>query len=191
MSRLRHLSVLLVAVVAVVAVATPASAGRQTTTDAARDVYRAPAGGGVPTLAPDNRTHDIVRAGTVHRGPRVTLWLQVRRLARTDYIASWHVRTPGETWSVHYDREEGPAITSLFHGSAEVLDCDGLLGRAVPRKERVVVTVPRACIGRPAWIRFGAWMRHETPTVNVIDDARIDAGFNANQPRLGPRVRHN
>lgn len=132
-----------------------------------------------------------MRAGTVHRGPRVTLWLQVRRLARTDYIASWHVRTPGETWSVHYDREEGPAYTSLFHGSDEVLDCDGLRGRALLRRERVVVTVPRACIGRPDWIRFGAWMRHETPTVNVIDDARLTAGFLLSGPKLGPRVRHN
>jgi len=199
MSQVRRIRALLVAVVALVAlvapvavvvVATPAHADRQTTTDAARDVYRVPAGG-VPTLARDNRTHDIVRAGAVHDGPVLTLWLQVRRLARGAYIASWHLRAPGQTWSVHFDREDGPAYTSLFHGPAEVLDCDGLRGRALARRERVVVTVPRRCIGRPDWIRFGAWMRHETPTVHLIDDARIPAGFRAEAPRLGPRVPHN
>ena len=172
-------------------VAAPAHAGRQTTTDAARDVYRIPAGG-TPALQRDNRKHDIVRAGAIHRGRTVTLSLQVRRLARTGYIASWYVRTPDETWWLHYDRQVGPAYTSLFHANGpEVLDCEGLRGRALPRSERVVVTVPRGCIGRPAWIRFGASMGLETETAHFLDDARIDAGFNSNRCRLGPRVPHN
>lgn len=189
--RLRSCSFVVLLLTALVLVATPAHAGRQTTRDAARDVYRIPAGG-TPALAPDNRKHDIVRAGAVHRGRTVTLSLQVRRLARGGYTASWYVRTPHETWWLHHDRQDGARYTSLFHANGpEVLDCDGLRGRALPRQERVVVTVPRACIGRPRWIRFGASMGLETDTHHFLDDARIDAGFFSHKCRLGPRVRHN
>lgn len=169
----------------------PAHDDRQTTTDAARDVYRVPAGG-TPRLDRDDRAHDIVKAGAVHNGPTVTLWLEVRRLARTNDVASWYVRTPEATWWLHHDRRDGARYTSLFHaGGPEVLDCDGLRGRAYPRTERVVVRVPRVCIGRPAWIRFGASMGRETDSHHLIDDARIDAGFFSNRCRLGPRLRHN
>lgn len=189
--RVRLCVVLTGLLAALLLTAAPVQAGSQTTTDAARDVFRIPAGG-VPAQVRTNRTHDIVRAGTVHRGPTVTLWLEVRRLAPTGYIASWFVRTPTETWWLHHDRQAGPAYTSLFHaGGSEVLDCEGLRGRALPRRERVVVTVPRACIDRPAWIRFGASMGRETETHHLLDDARIDAGFFANRCRLGPRVPHN
>lgn len=168
----------------------PAHAGRQTTTDAAHDVYRVPVGG-TPRLDRDDRAHDIVRAGAVHNGPTLQLWLQVRRLGRGAYVATWDVRTPTSRWVLHYDRRVTPAYTSLFHGLSEVLDCDGLRGRTLPRRDRVVVTVPRACIGRPQWIRFGASMGRETKTYHLIDDARIDAGFYSNRCQLGPRLRHN
>ena len=72
----------------------------------------------------------------------------------------------------------GRLSASLFHANGpEVLDCDGLRGKTLPRRERVVVTVPRACIGNPRWIRFGASMGRETNTHHFLDDARIDAGF--------------
>jgi hypothetical protein len=191
MSQLRLLVAVAIAAVVVAVAPAPAHAGRQTTTDATRDVYRIPAGG-TPQLQRDNRKHDIVRAGTVHRGTTVTLWLDVRRLARSGYIASFYVRTPDETWWLHYDRQSGPAYTSLFHASGpEVLDCGGLRGKALPRRERVVITVPRACIDRPRWIRFGASMGLETETAHFLDDARIDAGFFSNKCRLGPRVHRN
>ena len=176
---------------ALVLVAAPAQAGQQTTSDPARDVYRIPAGG-TPALAPDNRNHDIVRAGTVHRGRTLKLWLQVRRLPAAGYVATWDVKTPNRRWALHHDTRAGTVYTSLFHfHGPEVLDCNGLRGRALPRQERVVVTVPRACIGNPRWIRFGASMGRETKQVHFIDDARIDAGFFSNKCRLGPRVRHN
>ncbi|MDZ5619225.1 hypothetical protein SFC88_00215 [Nocardioides sp. HM23] len=188
---MRPLTALLAALLTAVLTAAPADAGRQTTTDAARDVYRVPASG-TPALAPANRNHDIVRAGTVHRGRTLTLWLKVRSLPRTGYVATWDVKTPNHRWALHHDRRAGTVYTSLFlfHGP-EVLDCSGLRGKALPRQERVVVTVPRACIGRPRWIRFGASMGRETEQVHFIDDARIDAGFRSDRCRLGPRVRHN
>ncbi len=189
--RLRSAAVLVGLLTALVVAPAPAHAERQDTTDAARDVYRIPAGG-TPALAPDNRNHDIVRAGTVHRGRTLRLWLEVRRLPRAGYVATWDVKTPNHRWALHHDRRAGATYTSLFHfHGPEVLDCSGLRGRALPRQERVVVTVPRACIGRPRWIRFGASMGRETEQVHFIDDARIDAGFRSDRCRLGPRVRHN
>jgi hypothetical protein len=195
MAHLRHLAALTLALaVAMVLTAAPAHAGQQATTDATHDVYHIPgdAQGGQLHLQRDDKAHDIVRAGTVYRGRTLTLWVQVRRLARTDYIANWEVKTPHARWAVHYDREVGPAYTSLFHfGGPEVLDCQGLRGKALPRRERVVVTVPRACIGSPRWIRFGASVGHQAPHAFYLDDARIDAGFDSSHAKLGPRVRHN
>jgi hypothetical protein len=188
--RNRSCSVVALLLVALVLVAAPAEAGRQTARDAAHDVYRIPAGG-TPVLAPDNRFHDIVRAGTVHRGRTLKLWLEVRRLADGGYVATWDVKTPSTRWALHHDTRAGTVYTSLFHGQQEVLDCGGLRGRALPRQDRVQVTVPRACIGRPRWIRFGASMGLETKNAHYLDDARIDAGFFSNKCRLGPRVRHN
>ena len=188
--RLHSSAVLVGLLAASLLVAAPAQAGRQTTRDATHDVYRIPAGG-TPTLAPDNRNHDIVRAGTVHRGRTLELWLEVRRLPRAGYVATWDVKTPNHRWALHHDTRGGTVYTSLFHfHGPEVLDCGGLRGRALPRQDRVQVIVPRACIGRPRWIRFGASMGRETDQVHFIDDARIDAGFFSNRCRLGPRVRH-
>jgi hypothetical protein len=188
--RLRSCAVIAALLTAIVLVSPPAEAGRQTTRDAAHDVYRIPAGG-TPALAPDNRNHDIVRAGTVHRGRTLRLWLEVRRLPDAGYVATWDVKTPNRRWVLHRDTRGGTVYTSLFHfHGPEVLDCDGLRSRALPRQERVQVTVPRACIGRPRWIRFGASMGRETEQVHFIDDARIDAGFFSGRCRLGPRVRH-
>ncbi len=176
---------------AFVLTAAPADADRQNTTDAARDVYRVPAGG-TPALAPDNRDHDILRAGTVHRGRTLRLWLEVRRLPRAGYVATWDVKTPTHRWVMHHDRRARTSYTSLFHfHGSEVLDCGGIHGRALPRQERVEVRVRRSCIGRPRWIRFGASMGRDTEQVHFIDDARIDAGFFSNRCRLGPRVPHN
>ncbi len=192
MSHLRYLTVL--ALVAGLALTTaPAHAGRQTTTDAAHDVFRATAGG-QPHLQRDNKVHDIVRAGAGYRGRTLTLWLEVRRLAPADYIATWDVKTPHARWTLHRDRLFGANYTSLFHfHGGEVFDCDGLRSRAVPRRDRVVLTVPRACIGSPRWIRFGASMgrENETGSYHLIDDARLDAGFFSNKCKLGPQVRHN
>jgi hypothetical protein len=171
--------------------ATPAQAGQQTTKDVAHDVFKVVLPSGNSRVVPKDKVHDVIRAGAVHRGARLTLWLEVRRLAGGDSIAHFDVKTSGDRWQLYYDTRVSPAYTSLFHGLVEVLDCDGLRGRKLPRKDRVEVSVPRSCIGNPSWVRFGATMGRETNTVVLIDDARLDAGFYANGCKLGPRLRHN
>lgn len=197
MRSIRSAAAALTALVAVLAVAptvglaAPAYAGKQTTRDAVRDVYKIPAGG-FPVLARSNRKHDIVRAGTVHRGRTVKLWLEVRSLPKAGYVATWDVKTPNARWVLHHDTRAGQVYTSLFRfAGPEVLSCSGLRGKASRKKDRVQVVVPRSRIGRPRWIRFGASMGRETEQLHFIDDARIDAGFFANQCKLGPKVRHN
>lgn len=189
MRHLRHVAVVVLLTALALAVRTTSYADSQTTKDATRDVYKQ-GSDGIPRLDPTNRKHDIVRAGAVYRGTVLKLWVEVRRLGSTAYIANWDVKTPDDRWALHYDKREGPAYTSLFHGFSEVLDCGGLRGRALPRQDRVVVTVPRACIERPRWIRFGSSFGHDTDSVIYIDDARIDAGYFTNRARLGPRLRH-
>ena len=192
MSHLRRLAaMILAALVAVALAAAPAAAGKQTTKDQSRDVYKVPFGAGAPHLVRTDRTHDITRAGATYNGPRLVVWLQVRRLAGADYVAHFDVRTPGDRWQLYYDTNFTPAYTSLFHGLQEVLDCGGLNGKKVPRQDRIVISVPRACIGSPRWIRFGAVMYHENNTYAWIDDARLDAGFYSNKCQPGPRLRHN
>lgn len=169
----------------------PAAAESQSHADASKDVLRVRLADGQVTRLRSDRAHDIVRSRAVHRGSVLRLSVEVRRLARTDYIASWYVRTPEHTWWMHYDKEQGAPYTSLFHaGGPEVLDCDGLRGSASRRADRVTVRVPRSCIGNPRWIRFGSSVGHETNDHVVLDDGRLDAGILATKCRLGPRVQH-
>jgi hypothetical protein len=187
----RFVTVLTCAVLLLAGASAAAAAETQTRADATKDVLRVRFADGQVTHLRADRAHDVVRARAVHRGNALRLVVEVRRLARHDYIASWYVRTPKRTWWVHYDKEQGAPYTSLFHaGGPEVLDCDGLRGTSSRRSDRVTVRVPRSCIGNPRWIRFGSSVGHETNDHVVLDDGGLDAGFYANKCRLGPRVRH-
>ena len=187
----RFVGVLACAVLLLAAGSPAAVAQTQTRTDATKDVLKVRLADGHVTHLRSDRAHDVVRARAVHRGKTLRLSVEVRRLARHDYIASWYVRTPKATWWLHYDKEQGAAYTSLFHaGGPEVLDCDGLHGTASRRTDRVTVRVPRSCIGNPRWIRFGSSVGHETNDYVVLDDGGLDAGFYATKCKLGPRVRH-
>lgn len=180
----------LMAAVLVVVPASAAVADSQTVKDAAKDVYKERANGTL-VLARRDKARDIVRSKATYAHGKLVLWIEVRNLASDDYAAWWNVKTNNGHWTVGYDKEDGSAYTSLFDGSQEVLDCDGLRGDTVGRKDRVIVKVPRSCIDQPRWIRFGTWVRHDSNTVNLIDDGRLNAGFSSTAPKLGSRVRYN
>ena len=186
MSHLRHLAALAVAALVAIAARGDAGSGRPAD-DEGRRSRRLPhprrrhrPACSAPTTA---RTTSCAPA-TVHRG-RTAQALAAGTAPRPRPATSrrWDVKTPNATGGrCTTTAGHGATYTSLFHvHGPEVLDCDGLRGRTLPRQERVVVTVPRACIGNPRWIRFGASMGRETNTHHFIDDARIDAGFFSEQ----------
>ncbi len=182
-------------VAGMLAAAAPSSyADSQTAKDEAKDVLKVRTNGTVMRLR-RNKTHDIVRSKATYAHSKLVLWIEVRNLASDDYIATWEVKTNNGHWVLHHDREQGPAYTSLFeYNGPEVLDCDGLRGDAVRRKDRVIVKVPRSCIDRPRWVKFGTSMGHQADPpfgAHILDDGRLTAGFYATHTKLGSRVRYN
>lgn len=172
----------------------PASvrADSQVSHDTARDAVKFFFGDGSSKRVRRDKTHDIVRSRAAYGGGKLVLSLEVRALARGNWIANWYLKTSNGRWWVHHDKEQGPAYTSLFeYGGPEVLDCAGLRGRADRRKDRVTVVVPRACIDAPRWVRFGTSMGHDhNPDWVILDDGRLKAGFLATTCRLGGRIRY-
>lgn len=180
----------LVAATLLAAPAPSSYAESQTSHDAAKDVYKQRANGTL-VVARRDKARDIVRSKATYARGKLVLWTEVRNLASDDYAAWWNVKTNNGHWSVGFDKEDGSAYTSLFDGNQEVFDCDGLRGDTMRRKDRVIVKVPRSCIDRPRWVRFGTWVRHDTNTVILIDDGRLTAGFYTAAPKLGPRLKYN
>lgn len=188
---MRYLRLLSIAVALVLVgfAAPPSNAESQTVKDPAQDVYKE--ADGAPALSPGDKARDIVKSRASYGNRKLVLWVEVRSLASDDYAAWFSVKTSNGHWTLGYDKESGPAYTSLFDGSQEVHDCEGLRGDANRRRDRITIRVPRSCIDAPNWIKFGVWMRHDTDHVNVIDDGRINAGYSSVEPKLGPRVTYN
>ncbi|NYI99302.1 hypothetical protein HNR19_000001 [Nocardioides thalensis] len=175
----------------VLAAPAPARADSQVSHDSAKDALKFFFGDGTTKRVRRDKTHDIVRSRAAYGGGKLVLSLDVRALARNRWIASWYLKTSNGRWWVHHDKRKGPAYTSLFvYGGPEVLDCDGLRGRADRRRDRVTVVVPRGCIDAPQWVRFGSSMGLDTNDWAILDDGRMKAGFLATTCRLGGKIRY-
>lgn len=197
MRRTRVIARIAAGLVAATLLAAPAPssyAESQTARDEAKDVLKVRTNGTVVRLRRD-KAHDIVRSKATYAHSKLVLWIEVRNLASDDYIANWEVKTNNGHWVLRHDREEGPAYTSLHeYNGPEILDCDGLRGDTVQRKDRVIVKVPRSCIDRPRWIKFGTSVGHQVNPpfgAHILDDGRLTAGFYSTHTKLGPRIKYN
>lgn len=140
---------------------------------------------------------DVLRLRGEHAGSSLTVAMDLVDLTDRDMFVALQVRTPtGADYTVEVGRDEGGDKGSFMsrdtrRGSTAV-DCPGLTGRFFARQDRVVVTVPRTCLNRPRWVRFGALAAASSsgPSRIYADDARRDGGrFRDDRPVLGgPRL---
>lgn len=172
---------LLVTLTLLVLCAAPAGAETWRATDAAGDVDRSahvadppPCGTTTDTPVPTDTRRDVTGLVVHHRADTVELRLALREVSLddTETTFGFDVRTPHRAYIVDVDRYRArrPLTPSLIvkprnlhynecgnaiFGAGGV-SCPGLRVRADVRRDRVAVSLPRACVGDPRWVQVAA-----------------------------------
>lgn len=188
-------------------VALPLVALLPSTAYAERVVSRDPAGDALvtsevdgveqSTIAPDQRTLDIVRTIVVHRPEVVVVRVQFRRLATDPFIfVGTRLKLPRGKVDVVVEQLGGKPIVSGTATGGREIDCPGLKADVHRSTRSMSVSVPTSCLSDPRWVRVGvAAFGTDLDQVSgsevggiYSDDAHRDGTFNAEKPALGPRV---
>jgi len=175
---------------ALVAQPTAATADVLVQRDAVGDVARSPVGASSYTPAPTQAHGDIVATRVVHA--RRAIWVQVRlRELTTASNGNFHlvsIRTPWRLRTVEIDafpgHWEGRAVMTDAHGG--VVPC-AVTHRIDYDRNRVMLRVPRPCLGTPRWVQVGIRSTVAGATWAYADDAR-SSGLGSGLT-YGPRVR--
>lgn len=179
------------AVLALLCQAAPASADALTRADATGDVAASPVGSSAYSPAPGRAEGDIVSTRVAHRAHRIRIVVRMRDLTTTtngNFHRFWILSNR------RFRAVEIDAFPGHWEGRAVVTGESGqVVGCAVSHLidyvgHRVVLTVPRSCLGRrPKWVRVAEHTTVAGTTYAYTDDARTTGlgGFVA----YGPRVR--
>lgn len=158
-----HAAPRLVALLVPLVLAGPAAhAQRVATDDAAGDAQRLDwdqSGKNDPVFvpAPEETSTDIIRTVVDLGGKRLRVSVHFRDLVRvTDHETSVEVRTSSrDLFRVGIDKDEGSRLeVSLTHEGSE-LECHGIDAGIDRTGDRVTLSVPAACLGRPRWVQLG------------------------------------
>lgn len=160
---------------AVPALPGPATAGVLVHRDAVGDVARSPVGSNLYAPAPTQAHGDIVATRVVHA--RRAIWIQIRFQELTDHSnGNFHligIRTPWRSRTIELD-----ALPGHWEGQTTMTDAHGrVVACAVTHRisydlNRVMLRVPRSCLGTPQWIRVGIRSTIAGSTFAYTDDAR-------------------
>ncbi|WP_210437804.1 hypothetical protein [Nocardioides xinjiangensis] len=180
---------------------TAAHAERLVTEDAVGDAQsiRSDAEEEIFDPAPEHTAADITRTVVVHGARRVRVQVRYRDLERTSPRAAYvKLRTPGRRFDLRTSRNAPGAGTWLTRGQREDdVHCPGLRSSVDGARDQLTVTVPSACLGRPAWVQVGvlsvvaeadAGSGLDEPHLAYVDDAHMVGGFEDHSVRLGPKV---
>jgi hypothetical protein len=161
-----------------------ASADSVTRADAVGDVARSPVGSTVSSPAPGRADGDVVSIRVSHGAHKIWISLRMRDLTTTGN-GNFH-----RFWILSDRRFRAVAIDAFpnhWAGRAVMTTRSGrVAGCAVSHRidyvtHRVVVSVPRSCLGhRPVWVRVAARSTVAGTTYAYTDDARTTG--------LGPLV---
>lgn len=198
---LRHS--LRLAVVALPLVALPPStayAERVVTRDPAGDALVTSEVEGVEqsTIAPDQRTLDIVRTVVDHRPEVVLVRVQFRRLATDPFMfVGTRLKLPRGKVDVFVEHLGGKPIVSGAANGGREIDCPGLKADVYRSTRSTTLSVPTSCLSDALWVRVGVVaygieldQENDAEVGGVYsDDAHRDGTFNVEKPALGPRVR--
>jgi hypothetical protein len=149
--------------------------------------------------APDNTSADITRTVVDHRVGRLRVTVSLRDVRRS-FSDTLHMRlrTSEGNAQLLVERRGGQTYTMLL-GRRGSKDCGGLLSTVDATADKVVVTVPTACIEDPRWVQVGLGMisfavDHLPDTgdrLTVFVDVAHRTGFDTGRDGLvlGPKVR--
>ncbi|WP_299053592.1 hypothetical protein [uncultured Nocardioides sp.] len=86
--------------------------------------------------------------------------------------------------------EDGTKTVELIEPERDaVVPCPSLRGAVLPAADRITVSIPRQCLGRPRWVRTGALSLGvvEPFVLTYADDARRDGRVRQPFPFLGTK----
>jgi hypothetical protein len=168
-----------------------ASADTVTRADAVGDVARSPVGSAAYSPAPGRVDGDIVSTRVTHGAHRIWVGVQLRDLTTTSN-GNFH-----RFWILSDRRFRAVAIDAFpghWAGHAVMTTRTGrVVGCALSfridyAERRVVLSIPRSCLGRrPAWVRVGVRSTVAGTTYAFTDDGRT-TGL-GRLVGYGPRVR--
>lgn len=142
---------------------------------------------GSATTAPGQAQGDVVRTSISHTSTKVVIRIRMRAIPRGDWGAFAIVRTPRTSFDltqVKFGDQRGFVITKTNGG--KLLRCAGKSARI--DRTALVLTVSRACLGKPRTVRVGAG-------VAVFAEDEVTYGEDAlrraigEDLRLSPRIR--
>jgi hypothetical protein len=179
------------------AVAPAAHAETWQVRDDRRDVqrYQLSSAEGGPVAARRDRSADIVRMAVRHTRARVTVEVEVRRLFAPAHQVTVDLDLPGRASALVYarrgdGRSEGLAYYTDGRGPGAVRCATRL--REMPRRDTVRISVRRACLERPRWVRANATVvttpsRRLERARRIYVDTVYGAAFQGPN-EFGPRV---
>ena len=152
-----------------------ATAGVLVHRDPTGDVARSPVGSNLYAPDPAQAAGDIVATRVVHA--RLAIWIQIRFRELADRgNGNFHligIRTPWRSRTIELD-----ALPGHWEGTSSMTDAQGrVVACAVTHRisydlNRVMLRVPRSCLGTPRWVRVGIRSTVAGTTFAYADDAR-------------------
>lgn len=135
---------------------------------------------------------DVLQLRSRHADGVLALEVVVAQLDATIVTGvAFAIRTSvGRTLDASVSRDaEGVRSVHLFRRDTGRVRCSGLRGGVRPAADRMTVTVPRTCLGRPRWVRTGAltYATSDEAVLTFNDDARRDGTVRPPYPALGTR----
>jgi hypothetical protein len=176
----RSISSAVLAGLALLITAAPASAERLHTPDATGDVWTR-GSDGVWSQATPRPNSDVVGSSVRHTDTRVNASVRYDDLQRTDSrtVLPLRLRTSaGQTFLLRFafgpgDRDGTATLLRDGRTSTTRVACEGLQHSVRYDDDLVGLSVPRRCVGRPAWVRYGGVARDVGADGGVLTDALL------------------
>lgn len=106
--------------------------------------------------APEDTATDITRFTVNHTARKVALVLRVRDLRHGDTMVSARLVTPRGAYDVLAFRSADLRMFGVSAANGTDVPCRGKKLRLDTVRDLIRITVPRACLGGPRWVRAGA-----------------------------------
>lgn len=135
---------------------------------------------------------DVVRTSISHTRTKVVIRITMRAVPTGDWMGMTTIRTPSTSYDLFHMRFDRHSWTSLTktHGNGRELPCKAKSSRIDGRA--LILTVSRACLGKPRVVRVGAGVAAVAPGVRLayVDDAgRRGAYSDITHLQLSPTLR--
>jgi len=174
---MRHVRTAAAVLLGVALAAAPARAGADVLVhhDPTGDVARSAVGSNLYSPMPTQAHGDIVATRVVHA--RLAIWIQIRLRELTDHSnGNFHligIKTPWRARTIRLDAFPGhwEGTISMTDGHGRPVAC-AVTHRINYDLNRVMLRVPRSCLGAPKWVRVGIRTTVAGATYAYADDAR-------------------